>query len=67
MTLDERAQARYEANDYRSLPTWDQIGDITKGYWRERVLQADGIPKDCWEFFLPGRPWHELVAGRAAP
>ena len=38
MTLDQLARAMYESRDYLSHPTWGQLGDTTKGYWRDQVL-----------------------------
>lgn len=35
--LERQAQALYEANTIVA-PLWRQLGDATKGYWRDRVM-----------------------------
>lgn len=39
MTPEVWAKARelYDAREYKSTPTWDQLGDVTKSVWRERA------------------------------
>jgi hypothetical protein len=38
--LDAAAQALYEANGNReSCPPWENLGDVTRGLWRERALE----------------------------
>ncbi|WP_157266422.1 hypothetical protein [Azohydromonas aeria] len=34
--IDAQARRLYEAST-RSAPTWDQLGDTTKGVWREQI------------------------------
>jgi hypothetical protein len=37
--LDDAARALYDAMPSRSYhPDWDQLGDVTKSVWHERVL-----------------------------
>lgn len=38
--LDDAARALYDAMPSRSYhPPWDQLGDVTKSVWHERVLE----------------------------
>ena len=39
--LDNAGRALYDVNDNRVKPKWDQLGDVTKGVWRDRLLQRD--------------------------
>jgi chromosome segregation ATPase len=36
--LDAAAQALYDARGYKSTPTWDQLGDVTRSVWRDRAI-----------------------------
>lgn len=38
--LDTQAKALYERNTNGSAPRWEQLGDITKGVWREEYEKA---------------------------
>lgn len=60
MTLDQRAQALYAAGGPHYVPPWSRISAAAKQVWRERVLQADGVPQGCWELFLPDETWRDL-------
>lgn len=44
MTIDEIAEQLYEACP-TSKPSWDQLGEVTKGVWRERAIAKQaGVP-----------------------
>lgn len=40
--LDAAARAFYEACTWVA-PTWDQLGEVTKSVWRERVLRGEDL------------------------
>lgn len=39
-TLDQRARALYDACP-TVKPDWEQLGDVTRGVWRERAQRAE--------------------------
>lgn len=42
MDLEQRARELYDAGGGRaSAPAWDQLSEVTKGVWIERVQAAD--------------------------
>lgn len=52
--IDQQARTLYDAG--RSVrPSWDQLGDTTKDYWRERTpafWAARGVPAHCLDLFV---------------
>lgn len=37
--IDAQARALYERNTNGSAPPWENLGDVTKGVWREQIQQ----------------------------
>jgi hypothetical protein len=61
--LEALARRLYE-HGTRSAPTWDQLGEVTKGEWRTMAQRHAAGDTEWWSIFPPKQP---LAAAPAQP
>lgn len=47
--IEAAARRLYETSPNQCVPTWDQLGDVTKSVWREYVVPAISEDVDLFE------------------